>query len=177
MAQSLITPPGILCFPNLFVARAAVPGQEPRFNTLLLIDEAGQKTPEFKALQDEIMVAAQEKFGVKLPSNMRMPIRDASEKSEYAGFEPGKVFIAPWTKQQPGLVDNMNNEIFAKDDVWAGQMARCYVRPFGYDQSGNKGVGLMLEHVQILKKDMPRIDGRKAATAVFGQVPADADAI
>jgi hypothetical protein len=174
MANSLITPTGVLCFPTLFTARAAVPGQEPRFNGILLFDEAAQKTAEFKALQNEIMVAATEKFGAKLPSNLRMPIRNASEKSEYAGFEDGKVFIAPWSKQKPGLVDNNNNEIHVADDVWAGQLARMYIRPFGYDTSGNKGVGLMLEHVQIVKKNMPRIDGRKSATAVFGAV-ADAD--
>jgi hypothetical protein len=173
MAKSIITPPGIMCFPNLFEARAAVPGQEPRFNLLILIDEAGQRTKEFKELQDEIIAAAHEKFGAKLPSNMRMPVRDAAEKDEYEGFEAGKVFISPWTKQKPGLVDNLNNEIFAKDDIWAGQIVRGYVRPFGYDQSGNKGVGLMLEHVQVLKRDMPRIDGRKSASAAFGATPAE----
>jgi hypothetical protein len=35
----------------------------------------------------------------------------------------------------------------------------------------------MLEHVQIVKKNMPRIDGRKAATAVFGAVADDSDEI
>ena len=175
MAASLITPVGTLCFPSLFEARSAVPGQEPRFNCIILFDEAAQKSAEFKALQNEIMTAATEKFGAKLPGNLRMPIRDASEKKEYAGFTAGKVFIAPWSKQKPGLVDNLNSEIFTKDDVWAGQLARAYVRPFGYDTSGNKGVGLMLEHVQIVKKNMPRIDGRKAASEVFGAMPSDAD--
>lgn len=168
MASSLITPVGLLCFPNLFEARSPVQGQEARFNCILLFDEAQQRTTEFKALQDEIMVAAREQFGNKLPGNLRMPIRKAEEKQDYEGFEPGKVFISPWSKQRPGLVDGSNQEIHVKDDVWAGQLARAYIRPFGYDTSGNKGVGLMLEHVQIVKKDMPRIDGRKAATAVFG---------
>lgn len=175
MAKSIISPVGIMCFPNLFEARAAVPGQEPRFNLLILLDEKAQKTSEFKDLQDEIMTAAQEKFGAKLPSNLRMPIRNAEEKSEYDGFTKGKVFIAPWTKQRPGIVDHLNNEVHVKDDVWAGQLVRAYIRPFGYDTSGNKGVGLMLEHVQIVKKNMPRLDGRKAATAVFGTVQTDED--
>lgn len=173
MAKSIITPPGLMCFPNLFEPRAAVPGQEPRYNLIILMDEAAQRSREFRELQDEIMVAAQEQFGAKLPANLRMPIRDAAEKSEYGGFEAGKVFISPWTKQKPGLVDNMNAEIFAKDDVWPGQIVRGFVRPFGYDQSGNRGVGLMLEHVQVLKRDMPRIDGRKAASAAFGATPAE----
>src|SRR4051812_46036105 len=178
MAKSLLTPPGIMCFPNLFEARSAVPGQEPRYNFLLLLDEKAQKMPEFKALQDEILVAANEKFpGGKLPSNLRMPIRKAEEKSEYEGFTAGKVFISPWTKQKPGLVDGQNNEIHVKDDIWPGQLVRAYIRPFGYDQSGNKGVGLMLEHVQVVKKNMPRIDGRKSPSQVFTVLDVEDDEV
>lgn len=173
MANSVVTPGGILAFPTFFEARSAVPGQEPRFSTLILFDEAAQKTKEFKELQDQIVAAIKEKFGAQPPKNLRMPIRDAAEKSEYAGFTDGKVFISAWSKQRPGIVDAMGNEIHAKDDVWAGQLARLYVRPFGYDTSGNKGVGVMLEHVQILKKDLPRTDGRKSAAQVFGKVASD----
>lgn len=177
MAKSVITPNGTLAFPTLFEPRSAVPGQEPRYSAMLLFDEAAQKSKEFKELQNEIAAAAQEKWGNKLPANLRMPIRDASEKSQYGGFEEGKVFINPWSKQKPGLVGPDNAEIYVKEDVWAGQLARAYIRPFAYEQSGNKGVGLMLEHVQVVKKNMPRTDGRKAATAVFGTVADDSDEI
>lgn len=170
MANSVISPAGTLAFPNFFEPRSAVQGQEPRYSTLLVFDEAAQKTPEFKALQDGIVAAMEEKWGKNPPKNLRMPIRPAEEKSDYAGFTEGKVFISVWSKQKPGLVDNMGNEIHAKDDVWAGQLARVSCRPFAYDTSGNKGVGIMLEHVQILKKDLPRTDGRKTATQVFGKV-------
>jgi len=176
MANSILTPYGMLCFPTVWEAKSAVPGQEPRFSVMLLFDETAQKTPEFLALQNEIVAAANEKFGAKLPPNLRLPIRKAEEKAQYDGFTPGKVFISPWTKQRPGLVDNMRNEILLKEDIWPGQIARAWIRPFGYDTQGNKGVGLMLEHVQIVKKNMPRIDGRKAANQVFGDIPEDANA-
>lgn len=172
MAKSLITPVGLACFPNLFEARQAVPGQgDPRYSLIILFDETAQKQPEFKELQDQIAAAISEKWGVKPPANLRMPIRKAEEKGEYAGFTAGKVFIAPWSKQKPGLVDHLNSEVHVKDDVWAGQLVRAYVRPFAYDTSGNRGAGIMLEHVQIVKKDMPRIDGRKAATEAFAGRP------
>jgi Protein of unknown function (DUF2815) len=174
MAQSVITPYGKIAFPNLFEARA-VPGtgNDPRFSVTLIFDEAAQKKPEYKALQDEILAAANEKFpGLKGKFGaLRMPLRKGEEKSEqYAGFDPGTVFISPWTKERPGLVDRNRNEILTKAEVWAGQLARARVRPFAYDTSGNKGVGLMLEHVQIVKADMPRIDGRKSAAEVFTDV-------
>src|SRR5215510_14412689 len=153
MANSIITPYGVLAFPAVFEPRA-VPGsgQEPRYSIMLVFDEAAQKKPEFKALQDEILTAANERF----PGNrgnhkgLRMPIRKAEEKADkYAGFENGHVFVSAWTKERPGLVDRNRNEILTKAEVWAGQLARARVRPFAYDTSGNKDVGLMLEHVQI----------------------------
>jgi hypothetical protein len=174
MAQSIITPYGIIAFPSLFEARV-MPNtqQDPRFSLTLIFDEAAQKKPEFKALQDECIAAANERFpGLKGKfQSLRFPIRKAEEKAEqYAGFEAGSVFISPWTKERPGLVDKNRNEILTKAEVWAGQLARARVRPFAYDTSGNKGVGLMLEHVQIVKSDMPRIDGRKKASEVFSDV-------
>jgi hypothetical protein len=172
MPKSVITPYGMLAFPNLFEARS-VPGtnQEPRFSTILVFDEAAQKKPEFKALQDEILAAADEKWPRKTDQkNLRMPIRKSEEKAGVNGFPPGSVFINAWTKNPPGIVDKNRNEILTKAEVWAGQLARAFVRPFAYDTSGNKGVSLMLENVQIVKSDMPRVDGRKSAAESFSDV-------
>ena len=76
----------------------------------------------------------------------------------------------PGPRTRPGIVDKNRNEILTKAEVWAGQLARAFVRPFAYDTSGNKGVSLMLENVQIVKADMPRIDGRKSAAESFTDV-------
>jgi hypothetical protein len=172
MPKSTITPYGILAFPNLFEPRS-VPGtgQEPRFSTILIFDEAAQKKPEFKALQDAIIAAADERWpDKKNQKNLRFPIRKCEEKEGVNGFNAGSVFINAWTKTQPGLVDRNRNEILTKAEIWAGQLARAFVRPFAYETSGNRGVSLMLENVQIVKSDMPRIDGRKSAAESFGVI-------
>jgi Enterobacter phage Enc34, ssDNA-binding protein len=172
MAKSVCSPYGVLAFPNLFEPRS-VPGtnQEPRFSTILIFDEQAQKKPEFKALQDAIIAAADEKWPRKADQkNLRWPIRKSEEKEGAQGFNPGSVFFNAWTKTQPGIVDRNRNEILTKAEVWAGQLARVFVRPFAYDTSGNKGVSLMLENVQIVKSDMPRIDGRKSASESFTDV-------
>jgi len=177
MAKSVCTPYGVLAFPNLFEPRS-VPGtnQEPRFSTILVFDEAAQRKPEFKALQDAIIAAADEKWPRKLDQkNIHWPIRKNEEKEGVNGFPPGGVFFNAWTKNQPGLVDKNRNEILTKAEIWAGQLARAFVRPFAYDTSGNKGVSLMLENVQIVKSDMPRIDGRKSAAESFTDVTEFAD--
>lgn len=171
---ALITPIGVLSFPNLFVARPPVAGADPRFSATLIFNEAAQKTPEFVALKKAIKECAEAEWGSKLKDpnfakKLRNPIRDANEKS-YEGYDAGCVFISPWTKRRPGIVDGRLQPIDVPDDVFAGQLARADVSVFAYSQSGNMGVSIGLNNVQITKKDMPRLDGRTAADKAFGAI-------
>lgn len=178
-----VTPPGILSFPNLFVPRAPVQGADPRYSCTIIFDEAAQKHEKYLALKRAVMEAIEDEWGAAkakdtaFVKSLRLPFRDAGEKS-YAGYGPGKVFIQPWTKQKPGVVDANKNDILAPADVFPGQLVRVAVVPFTYTQSGNKGVSFSLEHVQVLKADMPRLDGRKSAKDTFeddADMPAMAD--
>ena len=174
---SLLTPRGMLMFPHLFVPRPVVVGGDPRYSSILLFDETSQKDPLYAALKKAVAEAIDAEFGQGKSLDkawlqkvrFRTPFRDAGEK-EYAGFEPGMVFINPWTKEKPGIVDGRVQEISAPSDVWAGQLARMRVRPFAYSTSGNTGASFMLDHVQVVKADMPRMDGRKSAAQSFDTV-------
>jgi hypothetical protein len=174
MANKVVTPIGLLSFPALFEARAAVPGGEPRFSLNIVFDKEAQKTEAYKALVKEVEACAKEFFQGKLPANWRNPIRDAGEK-EYAGYEDGYTYISAWTKQRPGLIGPNKEEIDLPEQVFAGQKVRATVRPFGYNQQGNKGVALSLQNVQIAKFDMPRLDGRSSAKQDFDEIPQDSE--
>jgi hypothetical protein len=173
---SLRTPTGMLMFEHLFVAKPVVQGGEPRFNFVLLLDAEAQTTAEYKALRTACAAAIDAEFGTGksrdkvFVGTLRSPFRDALEKQQYAGFTAGKIFIAPWTKSKPGLVDGNLQDITAASDVFAGQLCRATVTPFAYNQGANKGVNFMLNNVQIVKSDMPRMDGRKAASGDFERV-------
>lgn len=174
--MALMTPIGILSFPNLFSPRAAVQGAEPRFSLNLIFDKAATESAEYAALRAAVLEAIEAEWGAGKSKDatflrsLRTPFRDCSEK-EYAGYDKGVKFIHAWSKQKPGVVDNRKQEILVPDDVFAGQLARATVRPFTYAQSGNKGVSFALENVQIAKKDMPRLDGRQSADKAFGELP------
>lgn len=173
--SELITPVGVLSFPHLFEARPPVRGAEPRFSCTFIFDAAAQATPEYAALKKAAHEVAIAEFGeAKLKDanfmrKFRSPFRDASEKS-YAGYDEGSVFISPWTKKRPDVVDARLQDITVPDDVWAGQMARGSVKPFAYSEGGNYGVSFGLNNVQITKRKMPRMDGRKAGNKTFGAI-------
>lgn len=175
MANSIKTPTGMLMFEHLFVAKPVVAGGEPRFNFVLLLDEDAQATEAFMNLRRGALEAIEAQFPGKSKDTaflktLRSPFRDAMEKQQYSGFTAGKIFIAPWTKTKPGLVDGALQDIHAPTDVWAGQLVRATVTPFAYNQGANKGVNFMLNNAQIVKSDMPRMDGRKNAASDFDAV-------
>lgn len=172
---SINTPIGMLSFPQLFVAKATTFQAEPRFSASLLFDPAAQRSPEYAALKKAAFECGVAKWGAdkmkdpKFVSTIRLPFRDAGEK-EYSGYTPGHTFLQAWSKQRPGVVDARLQDITVSDDVWPGQMARFDVTPFSFDVTGNRGISFGLSSVQITKRDMPRLDGRRAANKAFGAV-------
>ena len=180
---SIKTPTGMLMFPHLYVARPVVQGGDPRFSCILVFSPSQQQDPRYAQLRQGVADAIDAKFGAgksRDPNWMRQvkfssPFRKAEEKSQYAGFNAGFMFIAPWTKTQPGVVDARLQEILTPADIWAGQLARATVSLYAYQVSGNTGCSFMLENIQIVKSDMPRMDGRQSADKSFDPVDDDKD--
>jgi len=177
LANVVTTPIGVINFPNLFEPRgnSQNAAQEARYSAMLLLDGTGTGSTAYSELRKAVMDAITEKFGGAKAADpafirsLRLPFRNASEK-EYAGFEDGEIFISAWKsgkQDAPGVVDLGNAPVLVPGDVFSGQLARFTVRPFAYDNNGNKGVSLGLEHVQIVKADMPRLDNRQSADKAF----------
>jgi hypothetical protein len=176
MADAIRTPHGVVHFPHLFVPKPIVPGGDPRYSLMLLFDATAQATDQYKGLRLAVAAAIDEKWGKgkstdkNFVGGLRLPFRKGEEKDRYTGFVPGTIFIAPWTKTKPGVVDPRNQPIEIATDVWSGQLAHCTVKAFAYDTGGNRGVNFMLSNVQIVKANMPRLDGRRSASQEFGVI-------
>lgn len=166
---SLNTPYATLSFPTLFQPKARAEQGEPVYSAVLIFNEAQQASPAFKSMVAAAKAAAVDEWGEKQNmKEVKMPFRDAGEKSsKWAGFENGHVFISPWSKSRPGIVNAARQDILLPEEVWAGQLVRANVTPFAWMNSGKKGVSFALNHVQIIRTDTPRIDGRGNAATVF----------
>lgn len=170
---SIMTPTGILSFPALWTPRPPAPNAEPRYNCNIVFDRAAQATPEYQELRRAVAGAINDKWGAGKSQDKvflaktRLPFRPCSEK-DYSGYNiEGGVFINPWSKNRPGVVDARRNDIHVASDVWAGQLCRATVHVFAYDTAGNRGVAFNLNNLQIVKADMPRLDGRRPAKDEF----------
>ena len=100
-----------------------------------------------------------------------MPFRNAAEKDN-TGYEEGVMYINPWTKNKPGVVDARLQDVLEPSQVYAGQVVRAHVAPFAYELR-EQGDGVSLNNIQIVKADAPRIDGRVPANKAFTAVDAE----
>jgi len=150
-----------------------VPGGEPRFSINLLFDQIAQKTTEWAAMKRAVAQTIDDQWGAgksqdaNFIKRLKLPFLPCKDQN-YDGYDiPGGMFIRPWTKNKPGVVDAVRQEITVPGDVWAGQMVRATVSPFAYEQTGNRGVSFGLANIQICRTDTRRLDGRRAAKDDF----------
>lgn len=169
--MSLNTPYGILSFPNLFQPkpRSTDPKAEPVYSAVLIFSPVQQQDKAYKALVDACIQTAKDEWGDKVDlKSVKMPFRDAGEKEgSWSGFEAGHTFISPWTKTKPGIVNSQRQDVLLPEEVWGGQTVRMNLNPYPWVNSGRKGVSFALNHVQIVRTDTPRLDGRGSPSAVF----------
>ena len=177
MAKFLITPDATLSFPALFEPKpkGGIAGAELVYSCALLFGPEAQETEAFKALKDAVAEAAKAKFGADIdPRKLTLPFYDAGLK-DYGGYKEGEVYIQPWTSTKPKVVDRNVDIIIDKDEVWAGQIVQAAVTPFAWANTGKKGVSFGLNHVQVIRARMPRIDGRPTVDKIFKPLPPEED--
>lgn len=93
-----------------------------------------------------------------------MKLYDAGTK-KYAGFTKGWTACSMSSVEQPGIIDADKNEVMSKREIYAGRWARAQVTISAYDNK-SKGVGVYLNHVQLLDHD-EAFTGRGRAEDVF----------
>ena len=74
-------------------------------------------------------------------------------------------------KQKPGIVDARQQDVLLPEQVYAGQLVRAQITPFAWENSGKTGVSFGLNHIQIVKHDAPRIDGKLPPKQAFPDLP------
>jgi hypothetical protein len=169
MAEGLNTPYATLSFPHLFTPEPRAEGGPAVYSCVLLFSPEAQKSDEYKAMQASLAKLAAEKFPGTPIKNIALPFRDAGAKT-YNGYEPGMTYISPWSNGKPGIVDVRLQDVLDPAEVWAGQLVRAHIAPFSWTNSGKKGLSFGLQHLQLIKRDMPRIDGRTPAKRAFSAV-------
>jgi hypothetical protein len=179
MSKAIITPEAIISFPRLFT-----PNENDKYEASLIFPE-GTDISELKTAAGAV---AFEKFGDKAAAmfangQLHSPFNPGAKKV-HLGYPEDSTFINARSTRQPGVVAPWADEndptkpAIIKDErvVTAGARVFGLVSFFYYDREGNKGIGVGLEGIQLIRKPTAeeRLDGRVAAEDAFS---VDADAV
>ncbi|MDQ0254905.1 hypothetical protein J2S74_002287 [Evansella vedderi] len=136
-------------FVNLLKPRAAQPGAEEKYSTVILLPKSDTAT---KARIDAAIEAAKElgksKWNGVIPPMVAIPIHDGDGVKPSDGMPFGEECKGHWvfsasTKvdQPPKIVDAQMNPIMDPTEVYSGMYGRIAVNFGAYTFSGKKGVG------------------------------------
>lgn len=140
-----------MSYVNLFEPRALAEGQDKKYSLCILIPKSDKSTLQnISAAVDTAKQAGQELWGGKIPSRLRLPLRDGDvdrpDQPEYAGH----YFLSASSKQKPGIVDKNLQTIPDQSELYSGCYGRVSLKFFPFNSAGNKGVGCGLQNVQKL---------------------------
>lgn len=163
MSNRLYTPPCVISYPNLFTPRAAEEGGEAKYSATFVFDEAAQKTKEFAALKAAMKPAVEEKWGSKIPANLKNPFLDGAKY----GLPEGTVIIRTSSKSAPGVVNASVQRIIDPGEIYPGARVIATLNCYAWEhKTGGKGVSFGLGNVQKIG-DGPRLDNRTQAEDDF----------
>lgn len=170
--SNVTTPKFRVSYPKVFKPELNTLSNKMEFSVVALFKK-GEDLSSLKKACEEVLI---EKLGpdkVKWPKGLKSPFRDQSDREKDgvlpAGHEAGAIFINLKTSNKPGVVDQNVQPILDESEFYAGCYAHASVRPYYYDQKGNKGIALGLQNVQKLGEGDP-LSGRASASQDFKPV-------
>lgn len=179
LRKRVITPEAVLSYPHVFEPQQFEDGP-PKYSTALVFPE-GTDLSEMKKAALEVGRSRWKDFadGVRR-GRYHWPFRDDPADVAEKGYPEGSTFLNASSKKRPGVVsiipDPATGKPMVVDDperVYPGVFARASVTFFTFEVKGNRGVGVGLNNLQIIR-DGPRLDGRVDPTDEF---EADPDAV
>lgn len=144
---------------HVFEPSAISEGADKKYSVSLIIPKKDTATVE--KLKAAIKMAFEEgkaKFGGKLPSTWKNPLRDGDEERPDDESYAKAYFINANSKRRPGIVDENRNEIIDAEEFYSGCFGRASINFYAFNFNGTKGVAAGLQNLQKLA-DGDRLGG------------------
>lgn len=154
-------------YAHVFEPHAMEEGQKKKYSVCLLIPKTSTKmVAKIKAAIKAAYEDGKTKFGGKLPSNWKNPLRDGDTEREDLPEYEGMYFINATGNRRPGIVDEDREAITDEEDFYSGCYGRASINFYAFNVSGNKGVAAGLNNLQKLE-DGERFSGGASAEDDF----------
>jgi hypothetical protein len=151
----------------------SVNGGDPKYSVSAIVPKSDAKTVEaIKAAIEQAKKDSVSKWGGKIPSNLKTPLRDGDIDRPDDEAYKGCYFFNANSRQAPQVVDGKVQPILDQSEVYSGCYGRISVTFYGYNSAGNRGVAAGLGNIQKLKDGEP-LGGRSKASDDFDTVDDD----
>lgn len=148
----------------------SVNGGDPKYSVSAIVPKSDTKTVEaIKAAIEQAKKDSVSKWGGKVPSNLKTPLRDGDiDRPDDEAYKNSYFFNAN-SRQAPQIVDGRVQPILEQSEVYSGCYGRASVTFYGYNSNGNRGIAAGLGNIQKLKDGEP-LGGRSRASDDFETV-------
>lgn len=142
---------------------------DKKYSVSLIIPKDDKET--VKKINEAIKAATaagkDSKFSGKVPSNLKLPLRDGDADRPDDEAYKNAYFLNASCRTKPGVVDKNLNPILDQDEVYSGCFGRASVTFYAFNTNGNKGIACGLNNLQKLTDGEP-LGGRSTAESDFG---------
>lgn len=140
-------------YAHVFEPSAIEEGATKKYSCVILIPKKDKKT--IAKIEEAISAALEEgkaKFGGKIPTNYKNPLRDGDAEREDDEVYAGHMFFNASALRKPGLVDADLNPILDRDEFYSGCYGRASINFYAFNTAGNKGIAAGLNNLQKLEE-------------------------
>lgn len=157
--NEVLTGPVRLSYANIWEPRPPMNGGKPVYSASLIISKDDDKTlraikAKIKAMMTNPKVIEKVGGSANIHSKrLRIPLRDGdADRPEDAAYA-NSYFINVKSSETnpPKIFDRRGNEIIDKAEVYSGCYVRAIIQFYGYNRSGNFGIGAGLVALQKWK--------------------------
>lgn len=181
MTTKVVTGEVRFSYAHLMRPRPNMMNGKEEYSTQILVPKSDAET--VKAIKAAAKSALQSKWGDKVPSKVKNPLRDGDNETKSDGSPLGQEYAGHFfmnvktsSDRKPGVVDAKGRDLIDADAIVSGDYGRVSLNAYAYDANGNRGVAFGLNHVMLSRKGDQLGGGRSSAASDFGLSPATAAA-
>ena len=140
----------------------SINGSDPKYSVSLIIPKDDkQMVKVLEQAIDNAKELGKSKWGGKIPSNLKLPLRDGDEdRPEDEAYE-NSYFINANSERAPQVVGTEKDKATGKaiplgpDEVYSGCYARASINFYPFNVNGNKGIACSLISIQKIDDGEP----------------------
>ncbi len=153
----------------------SINGGEEKYSVSLIIPKSDKKTiKDIEKAVEAAKKAGMPKFGGKIPSNLKMPLRDGDIDREEDENYADSYFINANSKTKPGIVDKKGQPIIDSTEFYSGCYGHASITFYAFNSNGNKGIACGLNNLMKVEDGEP-LGGRSRAEDDFVDLIEDDD--